>query len=66
MEKPTFLIATATPLSSNGLYGGSLMVEVPYEPSNSPIFLDREGSKLPVEDSCNRLRAGLGFSIKGD
>ena len=41
-------------------------VEVPHEPSECPIVLGRTGSKLPVEGLCNRLRAGVGFSLECD
>ena len=41
-------------------------VKVPQEPFDGPILLGRTGGELPVEGSCNRLRAGVGFSIEGD
>ena len=43
-----------------------LVVEVPQEPSDGPILLSRTGSELSIEGSFDRLRAGVGFPIKGD
>ena len=41
-------------------------VEVPHKLSKCPIVMGGISSELPVEGLCNRLRAGVGFSLECD
>ena len=41
-------------------------VEVPCEPFECLIVLGGTGNEMPFEALCNRLQAGVGFSLKDD